>query len=50
MKGGERLQQGFAAQAPKTNYSLNVELNRDGSVKVLSTLTNAPATNAPAPK
>ncbi len=52
-KGAEMLQRGFAVRAPVTNppagqYNLDVELGRDGAVKVS---TNAPATaktNAPA--
>ena len=51
LKGGERLQKGFAAAPAQTNYNLNVELTREGSVRVISSLTNAPAaTNAPPPK
>lgn len=47
-KGGEKLQQGFASTPPQTNYNLNVELTREGSVRVISTLTNVPAaTNVP---
>jgi hypothetical protein len=48
MKGGERLQKGFTpAAGPKTNYNLNVELNRDGTMKI-TTPTNSPgATNVP---
>lgn len=48
MKGGEKLQKGYAGAPTQTNYNLNVELNREGSVRVISSLTNAPAaTNAP---
>ena len=48
MKGGEKLQKGITAAPAPTNYNLNVELTREGSVRVISTLTNAPAaTNAP---
>jgi chromosome segregation ATPase len=43
MKGGERLQKGFAAVAPQTNYNLNVELNRDGTVRVTGPSTNSSA-------
>lgn len=43
MKGGERLAKGFAAAGPQTNYNLNVELNRDGSVRVIPPSTNNPA-------
>lgn len=51
MKGGERLQKGFAATTvPKTNYNLNVELNRDGSVKINSSLDGTGATNAASDK
>lgn len=47
MKGGERLQKGFQAAAPQTNYNLNVELNRDGTVKIIPPVTNAPPANVP---
>lgn len=40
MKGGERLQRGFAAVPPQTNYNLNVELNRDGSARIVAPSTN----------
>ncbi len=43
-KGGEILQSGFAATAPKTNYNLNVEIRQDGSVNVLPPPAEAPAT------
>jgi chromosome segregation ATPase len=43
MKGGEKLAKGFVPESPKTNYNLNVELNRDGSVRVLNAITNTPA-------
>jgi len=48
LKGAERLQRGLrlAAEA-KTNYSLNVEIKKDGSATVVPP-TNAPP--APAPK
>ena len=47
-KGGERLAKGFVEPPAKTNYNLNVELDRGGSVRVISTLTNVPAaTNVP---
>ncbi len=49
LKGGQRLQQGMAAAAAKTNYDLNVEIKRDGGATILPRTTNAPpATNAPA--
>jgi hypothetical protein len=42
MKGAERLQRGFTPPAlPKPSYNLDVEVKRDGSVKVVSP-TNAP--------
>lgn len=48
LKGGEKLQKGLMAAPAQTNYNLNVELGREGSVRVISALTNAPAaTNAP---
>jgi septal ring factor EnvC (AmiA/AmiB activator) len=48
MKGGERLQKGYAAPAgAKTNYNLNVELNRDGSMKITPPPNSSGATNAP---
>ncbi len=54
MKGGERLQMGFAPPPPPTNYNLNVEIRQDGAVKVVPAATNAPAkspaTNNPARK
>ena len=58
LKGAERLQKGFTPPVPSTNYDLNVELNRDGSVKVAPPSTNgvppvktpAPAINAPPAK
>ncbi|MEK7677606.1 MAG: hypothetical protein AAB676_17390 [Verrucomicrobiota bacterium] len=50
MKGAERLQKGFVAPTVKTNYDLNVELTREGAVKVNPLRTNVPpATNAPVP-
>lgn len=50
-KGGQKLQAGFPAPAPKTNYDLNVEIRRDGGAKVIPPATNAPAAvNPPAPK
>ncbi|MBM3833475.1 MAG: hypothetical protein FJ403_09405 [Verrucomicrobia bacterium] len=53
MKGAERLAKGFTPAGAKTNYNLNVELRRDGSVTITtnnpaSGTTNAgAATNAP---
>ncbi len=50
MKGGERLQKGFQPAAPPTNYNLNVELNRDGTVKIIPPATNlAPSSVGPEP-
>lgn len=43
LKGGERLQKGFAAVEPQTNYNLNVEVNRDGSVRIVPPSTNSVA-------
>ena len=43
-KGAQRLMQLNKPTAPPTNnYDLNVEVNADGSVKVIPPLTNAPA-------
>jgi septal ring factor EnvC (AmiA/AmiB activator) len=55
VKGGELLQKGIKPPTPQTNYNLNVELNRDGSVKVIPPSTNASnatgsTNNAPAPR
>ena len=52
-RGAQKLMQGPAAAqakaAPKPSYDLNVEVNADGSVKVIPPLTNrAAATNPPA--
>jgi chromosome segregation ATPase len=54
LKGSEVLRRGFASAPSGTNYNLDVEIRRDGGVKVL---TNAPAsdttggaTNDAAPK
>lgn len=51
-KGAQRLMQSPAAsqpKAPKPTYDLNVEVNSDGSVKVIPPATNRPAaTNPPA--
>lgn len=47
-KGGELLQKGFVGAPAQTNYNLNVELTREGTVRVIPPLTNAPAaTNVP---
>ena len=50
-KGAQRLMTGSTAptaKAPRPNYDLNVEVKADGSVKVISPLTNNPsATPAP---
>ena len=49
--GGQLLMQGTAANPqarPSTNLDLNVEINADGSVKIIPPLTNQPpVTNAP---
>jgi chromosome segregation ATPase len=55
-KGAQQLMQGAgtapaAAKAPKPAYDLNVEVNADGSVKVIPPFSNLPATtNSPPPK
>lgn len=49
LKGAERLQRGLIAPAPRTNYNLDVELQRDGAVRVNPPPTNTPAAQAPAP-
>ena len=48
-KGAQRLMQVInpPPRPALTNYDLNVEINADGSVKVLSPTTNAPAGNKP---
>jgi DNA repair exonuclease SbcCD ATPase subunit len=43
LKGAEKLQRGLVAPAPKTNYNLDVELQRDGAVRVIPPVTNAPS-------
>jgi chromosome segregation ATPase len=56
-KGAQKLMQGASATqlqaqakpAPKPAYDLNVEVNADGSVKVIPPLTNSPAAS-PTPK
>ncbi len=48
MKGAERLQKGGVAPTVRTNCDLNVELTREGAVKVTPLQTHVPpATNAP---
>jgi len=55
-KGAQQLMLGAGsgqpvAKAPKPAYDLNVEVNADGSVKVIPPFSNLPqATNAPPPK
>jgi chromosome segregation ATPase len=53
-KGAQKLMQGVAAPASHTaarpNYDLNVEVNADGSVKVIPPLTNQPPANTPTGK
>ncbi len=39
-----------ASEATTNRYDLNVEVNADGSVRVIPPLTNSPAGTAPAPK
>ena len=48
-KGAQRLMQAVnpPARTPPANYDLNVEVNADGSVKVLTPQTNAPPANSP---
>lgn len=44
-KGASQLMQKTPPPAPKSNaYDLNVEINSDGSIKVIPPITNAPAT------
>ena len=44
VKGAQRLMQSINPPAPRTNtYDLNVEVNANGTVKVISPKTNAPA-------
>jgi chromosome segregation ATPase len=52
-RGAEKLMQGTASpqiKPPKPTYDLNVEVNADGSVKVIPPLTNRPAAPNPPPK
>jgi len=53
-KGAQKLMQGLSApQAkapPKSNFDLNVEINADGSVKVIPPATNRPAGTTPPPQ
>ena len=53
-KGAQRLMQGSTLAPgqgkPQRSYDLNVEVGADGSLKVIPSLTNAPATNPPAAK
>ena len=53
-KGAQQLMQGAAAArakpAVKPAYDLNVEVNADGSVKVIPPLTNRPAATSPPAK
>jgi len=54
-KGAQKLMQGISvpqmqARTAKPAYDLNVEVNADGSVKVIPPLAGAGATNAPAAK
>lgn len=48
LKGAERLQRGFANTAGRTNFNLSVELNRDGSARVIPPAASAASTNFPA--
>lgn len=43
LKGSELLRRGFAGAPARTNYNLDVEIRRDGGVKVL---TNTPAADS----
>jgi chromosome segregation ATPase len=52
-KGAQKLMQTSTTTQPKgpaPNYNLNVEVNSDGSVKVIPPLTNAPAATHPLAK
>jgi chromosome segregation ATPase len=49
LKGAERLQRGFVAAPQTTNYNLNVEINREGGVRVTPPDTNAPPPSASGP-
>ena len=53
-KGAQKLMQGLAtpqAKAPpKSNFDLNVEINADGSVRVIPPQTNRPALTNPPPR
>jgi chromosome segregation ATPase len=52
-KGATKLMQTSAASQPSppaTNYNLNVEVNSDGSVKVIPPVTNGPAATPPPAK
>jgi chromosome segregation ATPase len=52
-KGAQKLMQGPApaqVKAPKPAFDLNVEVNADGSVKVIPPLTNRPAASNPPTK
>lgn len=53
-RGATRLMQGppmIASKGPKENYDLNVEVNSDGSVRIIPPLTNRPPSNGvPPPK
>ena len=50
-KGAQKLMQGLSASqgktAPKPKYDLNVEINADGSVKVIPPVGSPAATNSP---
>lgn len=56
-KGGQQLMQksstttvtASASQAKQPNYDLNVEVNADGTVRVIPPGTNSPASNSPSP-
>lgn len=51
--GAQQLMQGTAANAqarPATNLDLNVEINADGSVKIIPPLTNRPPVTTPPPQ
>ena len=53
-KGAQKLMQGLATPQtkppPKSNFDLNVEINADGSVRVIPPQTNNPAVTNPPPR
>lgn len=49
-KGAQQLMQRSAPPKPTNTYDLNVEVNADGSVRVIPPLTNGPASTPPPSK